>query len=185
MFTNFDHATSDMDFDSLLFLNIFLTFKSSKIITWFSFIILEDNFCKKSFLWFLIFSCILATFLACFLKLLLPNCFLESFLCSLISLFSNFIRYLGLDILLPSLSIRKCFTPKSIPITLLVLDFSVVFSILQQIETKYFPVGVLLIVAFSILPSTSIDFTNFTQPNLGSLILFPLISMLLFVNVVL
>lgn len=48
IFTNFAHALSDMNFDNLSFFNIFLTFKSSKIITWFSFIILEDNLCKKS-----------------------------------------------------------------------------------------------------------------------------------------
>jgi hypothetical protein len=119
------------------------------------------------------------------LKLLLPFCFLASFLCSFASCFSNLDKYFGLDILFPSLSIRKSFNPKSIPIILSVEFFSSILSILQHTEIKYLSVGVLVIVTFNIFPCISLDFANLTQPNLGSFILFPLISILLLVNVVL
>ena len=66
---NLDHETEPICCASLWLRNIFLTFKSSMQIVWFSRTNIVDCFCKKSFLWLLICSCTKATLIRYLLKL--------------------------------------------------------------------------------------------------------------------
>ncbi len=59
-----------------------------------------------------------ATLILCFSLFLLPFCFLESFRCSFASLFNACLRYSGESTFVPSLNVKKCFKPKSMPIEL-------------------------------------------------------------------
>src|SRR5690606_19069171 len=88
------------------------------------------------------------------------------------SFFSYFLNTLSGFSLLPFESTKKCFSPKSIPIALSTFGKDL-GSNSQSTEMKYFPVELRLTVTFTILPSISLDLANFTQPSLGSLILFP------------
>jgi len=69
------------------------------------------------------------------------------------------------------------------PIAELVLGNSCT-SVSTRMDTKYLPVGLRLIVAFKIRPSTSLDFAKRTNPSLGSFILLPSIAIFPFVYLV-
>ena len=83
---------------------MFFTFKSSMQIVWFSRISMVDCFCKKSFLWFVIFSWAKATLTRCLLRLFEPFYFLDSIRCSRVSLRIDFSRYFGFGTTFPLLS---------------------------------------------------------------------------------
>lgn len=101
---NLLHDTELICCASLWFLIIFLTFSFSIQMVWFSRISIVDCFCKKSFLWFVIFSWIRATFLHCLSRLFEPFCFRDNLRCSRMSLCIDLSKYLGLLNTLPLLS---------------------------------------------------------------------------------
>ena len=85
--------------------------------------------------------------------------YFEYLRCTYFNLLCALRRYLGLSNSFPSDETRYVLIPKSIPTV--VLSFTTVFGLIgspvsQSIETKYFPVGVLLIVACLISPLISL-----------------------------
>ena len=84
---NMLHETEAMCCDSLWLRSIFFTFRSSMQIVWFSRINKVDCFCKKSFLWLVIFSWIKATLIRCLLRLRDPFCFLLQY--KLVNILNN------------------------------------------------------------------------------------------------
>src|SRR5690606_8746968 len=106
--------------------------------------------CRKSLRWLATFSCSIANL--CFV--LFPLCF-EYFRCTYFNLLCALRRNLGLSNSLPSDATRYVLIPKSIPTVVfsLIGTFGLIASpVSQSIETKYLPVGVLLIVACLIFP---------------------------------
>ena len=101
---NFAHETLAMDFASLWFRIIPFTCRSSMQMVWFSRTSIVDCFCRKSFLWFVTFSCTRATRIRCLLRLWEPFCFRESLRCSLTSFCIARSRYFGFDTVFPLLS---------------------------------------------------------------------------------
>ena len=51
----------------------------------------------------------------CLFLFLLPFCFFESLRCSFTSLSNAFLKYSGESTFVPSLNVKKCFKPKSMP----------------------------------------------------------------------
>lgn len=91
-------------FASLWFRIIPFTCRSSMQMVWFSRTSIVDCFCRKSFLWFVTFSCTRATRIRCLLRLWEPFCFRESLRCSLTSFCIARSRYFGFDTVFPLLS---------------------------------------------------------------------------------
>src|SRR5699024_327440 len=92
-------------------------------------------------------------------------------------------KYLLFLYTVPSERIAKSFKPTSIPTEEPVLGSSST-SVSTRIDTKYFPLGLRLTVAFRIRPFTSRLLANFTNPSLGSLILLSTIEIFPFVCLV-
>ena len=126
--TNLDQEASTIKRDNLESCSICFIFKSSNTITWFSLIYLEDNFCRKSFLWFLIRRCNLATLILCLLRFLPPFFIWDSFLCSIASFNNDLDKCFGLSILSALLSTIYDLIPKSIPTLLFDLGLASIFS---------------------------------------------------------
>src|SRR5690606_30203555 len=156
--TKVDQLTSVIACAKLWFLTIFFTANVSKQIVWFSRISLVEILCKKSCLWFVIFSYNTATRLFAFFLLLLPFCFLEALRCNTFNLSIELRKNFGFSITSPSLVTAKSLIPKSIPIVLssVTLGFEGFSSpVSHSIETKYLPVGVNDIVACFTVPTKS------------------------------
>ena len=163
--TNIDHPQSEIESASLWFANIPLMFKSSMQIVWLSLISLLEVLCRKSLRWFATFSCNFANLF--FVRF--PLC-LENLRCKYFNFDNDSRRNFGLSKHSPSEVTKKVLIPKSIPtevFSLMVAFGLLVSPVSQRIETKYLPVGVLLIVACLISPLIgrcrimSIPFLNF------------------------
>jgi len=120
-----------------------------------------------------IFSCNLESLSLAFFQLLEPFTFLLILLDSAFSFLREVLRNLGFSNFSPLERIAESFIPRSTPI----VDFSLnsCFSgtslpLSIKIEMKYFPVGVLEIVAVFGVPSNVLEITILTFPILGSLI---------------
>src|SRR5690606_12310803 len=141
--TKLDHPASLTACANLRFCNIPFTFKCSiQILSWFL-ISSVLTLCRKSLLWFATFSCNFANF--CFVRFPL---YFEYLRCTNFNLFCALRRNLGLSNSCPSDETRYVLMPKSIPTVV----FSLIFAfglqsspVSQSIDTKYLPVGVLLI----------------------------------------
>src|SRR5699024_10136936 len=72
----------------------------------------------------------------------------------------------------PLSKIAKSLIPKSIPTLLFALGNSLIVSSTNN-DTKYLPLGLLMIVALSILPFTSLLLANLTHFSFGILTLLP------------
>ena len=79
---NLDHDAEPMCCASLWLRIMFFTFKSSMQMVWFSRISFVDSFCKKSFLWLVIFSWTKATLTRCLLRFFEPFSLRDNFRCS-------------------------------------------------------------------------------------------------------
>jgi len=101
---------------------------------------------------------------------LLPFFFLESFLCSFFNLFSSLDKYFGLSIISASEVIANSLSPKSIPTMFLLFWNFIISTSVQQIDIKYLPEQVLVMVQFMILPCISLDLANLTHLSFGSFI---------------
>ena len=168
--TKLDQLTSVIACANLWFCNIPLMFKSSiQILSWFL-ISSVLTLCRKSLRWFATFSWSFANLF--FVRF--PLC-LENLRCTNFNLDSAFRKNLGFSKHSPSEVTKKDLIPKSIPTE--VFSFIVAFCLLvspvsQRIDTKYLPVGVLLMVACLISPligrckTMSIPFLNFGIINL-------------------
>src|SRR5690606_17146068 len=134
----------------LWFLTIFFTAKVSSAIVWFSRINCVETLCKKSLRLFTTSSCSLASFFL----VRLPLCF-EYLRCTYFNLLCALRRNLGLSKHSPSEVTRRVLMPKSIPtdVSSSMVAFGFIVSpVSQSMETKYLPVGVLLMVACFIVP---------------------------------
>src|SRR5690606_22854798 len=150
MVTNIPQDTSEIEPAKQWFFSIPEIFKSSKAIDWFSRINSVLTLCKKSFLWLATFSCSKATL---YLRLV-PLC-LEYWRWLYFSLSCDLRKYLGLSYSLPFEATKYVLIPKSTPTVVFSLTGFSCFStspVSQRIDTKYLPVGVLLIVACLIVP---------------------------------
>src|SRR5690554_233099 len=114
--TKVDQLASLIACAKLWFLIMFFTANVSKQIVWFSRISLVEVLCKKSCLWFAIFSCNIATRLFAFFLLELPFCFFEALRCNTFNLCIELRKNFGLSITSPSLVTAKSLIPKSTPI---------------------------------------------------------------------
>ncbi len=152
--TKVDQLASFIACAKLWFLTILLTDKVSSAIVWFSRINLVETLCKKSLRLFVTFSCSKAR--RCFV--LLPL-FFEYLRCTYFNLDCAFRKFLGFLKISPSEVIAKSLIPKSIPIVVFsligtLIGISVLVS--TNMETKYLPVGVTLMVALLIAPFISL-----------------------------
>ena len=135
-------------------------FKSSTQIalTWLSSDNLVERLCRKLLRWLEMWLWHFATFFLCFSLFLLPFCFFESLRCSFASLSNACLRYSGESTFVPSLNVRKCFNPKSMPMELFnvisesdTIGFSA--SVVWTMKlTKYWPHAFLEMVAVPIFP---------------------------------
>src|SRR5690606_32308801 len=143
--TKLDQLTSVIACANLWFCNIPLMFKSSiQILSWFL-ISSVLTLCRKSLRWFATFSWSFAIF--CFVRFPL---LLENLRCTYLSLDILVFRNLGLSNTSASEVTRNDLIPKSMPtvVFFLILALDLVASpVSQSMETKYLPVGVLLMVA--------------------------------------
>src|SRR5690554_6469162 len=140
--TKVDQLTSWIACAKLWFLTILLTAKSSKQIVWFSRINLVDVLCRKSLRLFATFSCSKAR--RCLVRLPL---FFEYLRCTYFNLLCALRKFFGFSKISLLEVIAKSLIPKSIPIVVFsVIGALVGISILvsTKIDTKYLPVGVLL-----------------------------------------
>src|SRR5690606_8466169 len=148
--TKLDQLTSVIACANLWFCNIPLMFKSSiQILSWFL-ISSVLTLCRKSLRWFATFSWSFANL--CFVRF--PLC-LENLRCTNFNLDILVFRNLGLSNSCPSDETIYVFSPKSIPTVVFSLIFAfgfIVSPVSQSMETKYLPVGVLLMVACLISP---------------------------------
>ena len=148
--TKADQLTSVIACAKLWFLSIPFTFKSSiAILSWFL-ISCVEVLCKKSLRLFVTFSCAKAK--RYFVRLPL---YFEYLHCTYFNFDCVLRKCLGFSNVLPSEDTKKDLIPKSIPTVVFSLTgFLVGIGILlsTNIEAKYFPVGVLFIVACLILP---------------------------------
>src|SRR5690606_17422150 len=148
--TKVDQLASLIACAKLWFLTMFFTDKVSSAIVWLSRINLVETLCRKSLRLFAIFSCSLASFFLVRLPL-----YFEYLRCTYFNLDCAFLKKLGLSKYSPSDVTKNVLTPKSIPIvvfsSILALDLSS-SPVLQRIDTKYLPVGVLTMVPCLISP---------------------------------
>ena len=141
---------------SLWFAIMFFAFKVSRQTVWFSLTNFFVTLCKKSFLWLLTFSCCFARAIRALFLLILPFTFLLTFLCNCFNLFNDFRRCFGFSICSPLLKVANVLIPKSTPTAFLIFAFFDCFSlslVSTNMDAKYLPVGVLLMVVVFTLPS--------------------------------
>src|SRR5699024_12817477 len=91
----------------------------------------------------------------------------ERIRCAVNNCISNVRKYLLLLYTVPSERMAKSFKPTSIRTEEPVLGSSST-AVSTRIDTKYFPRGLRLTVAFRIRPFTSRLLANFTNPSLGN-----------------
>lgn len=142
--------------------------KSSMQMTSFSRINCVDSLCAASCRWLAICSCSIATLIRAFSPRLLPFDFRESCRWRRASFFSDFARYLWFGYETPSEVTAKALTPTSIPTAAPVGGIGLISTSVQQIDTKYLPLGFWLMVAERIRPLTALLTRHFTRPSLGS-----------------
>ena len=163
------------------FRTMFFGAKSSMQMMSFSQISCVDSLCAASCRWLAICSCSLATLIRAFSLRLLPFDFRESCRWRRASFFSDFARYLWFGYETPSEVTAKALMPTSIPTAAPVGGIGLVSASVQQIDTKYLPLGFWLIVADRIRPLTSLLTRHFTRPSLGRRTRLLKIAMLLLV----
>lgn len=148
------HPQSAIDWASRWFLSIFATCKFSIHTMSCCLVIASDTLCRKSYRWFDIFSCSLATLRRKTSRLLLPFCLRLKRLCSHFILSKDFRRYLGLSYFCPSEVTIKDLIPKSMPMVLLLslMGVGIASWLSTSTEAKYLLVGVLLMVTVLMSP---------------------------------
>ena len=166
---NSDQEASPIDHARQWFFIIPFTFKSSiPILLWFLTTFVE-SFCKKSFRWLAILSCILATLRFAFRLLALHFIFLLARLCSILSLSIFSFKNFGFAILSPFESTANSFIQRSIP-SISFTGALIVTSIQSstRIEIKYLFVVVFDIVQVFTFPIKPLSFRYETFPIFGT-----------------